>query len=256
MSLYLEDTSGKARGGVIIVPGMASNPADPEIIDALRQVLARNHWHSLALSMPPLIPAAAGDTSAATGPESNEETAGEKLQQGSAAPSAEQPGATPTTSLDQQAILAAIHFLNQQGVFNLAIIREGTGAISAATYLRNMPPADSSRGEFPQLRALVMINARNSIGGKQDQLSALFPSLTVPVIDLYLGNDYRDKREVQQRQKAGQSLAGKQYLQIKMPPVGPNWQDREDRLTKRIRGWLDKRIAGFVIDTHVSSPRQ
>ncbi|MFA7555294.1 MAG: DUF3530 family protein [Spongiibacteraceae bacterium] len=51
LAFYLAESSGKAHGGVILIPGLNQHPATQGLINTLRHTLSQNHWHTLALNM-------------------------------------------------------------------------------------------------------------------------------------------------------------------------------------------------------------
>jgi hypothetical protein len=269
-SLYKKDLSGTAKGGVIILPGLNKDPFSPDIINGLRTTLAENEWHSLAVRMPAnnadrmLTPgtnrsaeqealepnedfATDEEATAAANAEVTLEFEASGANNNSSAGRPMQP-LSPTEQHAQQIIAAAIQYFNNDGIFNLVLIGEGISAVHAAHYLANMPAVDKKKGGFDQIRAFAMINARNRIDGSELNLAEELAEIDMPMIDLYFGLDYRDGREAKARKKVSRGFAKGQYMQLKLPLIDTNWQNEDDWLTKRIRGWLDRRAAGFEVD--------
>ena len=214
LCLYRKASRGKAKGGVLILPGINQNPASPGIINTLRYTLSENRWHTLAITMP-------------------------------------DPASETAADLAQQHIAAGIQHLNTQGVYNIVIIGEGTSASHGMQYINALPPA--AEDSFQQIRGLAMINPRNRLPGTDFDLSTAVVKAPVPVLDLFLDKDYRDQREAGLRLQGSRQLPDGHYMQIELPLVGPNWDQQDDRLSKRVRGWLDRRAAGFAVDLQNSS---
>jgi hypothetical protein len=215
-SLYRQPSHGEAKGGVLILPTINRHPASPHVIDTLRITLSENHWHTLAIQLPD--------------------------------------HAKDLKELAQQYIQSGIEYLNSQGVFNIVLLGEGTGATHAMEYVHNLPTDNPNN--FQQVRGLAMINPRNTIAGTDLVLSDNLKGLKVPVLDIFLDIDYRDQREAKQRQQASRQLPAWQYVQIQLPRVGPNWQQQDNRLTKRVRGWLNKTAAGLTVTGRGSTADQ
>ncbi|MEE8056738.1 MAG: DUF3530 family protein [Pseudomonadales bacterium] len=208
LAFYLSETSGIAHGGVLLIPDLGHHPNTTGIIDSLRHHLAKQHWHTLAL-----------DTADAT----EERTL--------------------------QMIAAGILSLNQHGVFNIAILGEGVGAALALHYVATLPAIDKNQDEFEQIRALIMINARNSIPGSSKNTLKKLTTIRQPILDAYINSDYLQQQQAKIRKTVvGRKTGDFYYQQIRLPKVSYYQQGEDNRITQRIRGWLDKNVAGFMVD--------
>lgn len=203
---YLKETSGKAHGGIIIVPELNQHPANSGEINTLRHVLADRHWHTLALNH-----------------QSSDLASASKL------------------------IAAAVNYLNQQGIYNIALLSQGGSAVLAVNYVANLPAPPP--GEFQQLRALILLNAKNQvvIAGQPFNSLNLLSEVKLPVLDAYNNSDFQQKQHARQRKTIGRQH-GKRYQQARLPLSDYSDTSQDNRVTKRIRGWLDTNIAGFMID--------
>lgn len=203
---YMKETSGKAHGGVIIVPELKQHPANRGEINALRHILADRHWHTLALNMESDDPATANGM-----------------------------------------IAAAVQYLNQQGIYNIALLAQGGAAPLAINYVATLP--EPPPGEFQQLRALILLNAKNqqTAGSKSLDTLTQLPAITLPVLDAYKNGDLRQQQQAQQR-KTTSRQRGKLYQQARLPLTDFSDISKDNRVSKRIRGWLDANIAGFMVD--------
>lgn len=205
LAFYLNEKSGTAHGGVLIVPDRGIHPIVSGTINALRHTLAQHHWHTLAVNISSL-----------------------------------------NTEQIQQTIAAGIRQLNAKGVFNIAILGEGEGAAHALHYIAGLPPV--AEGEIQQIRALIMLNAHNTASGLEQDAMAPLATLKLPVLDAYVANDFREAQQAQER-RALTNNSKKLYQQARVPYVTVQSPDQENRVTKRIRGWLDKNVAGFMVDS-------
>ena len=270
LALHINEQSGSARGGVIILAEHYHQPSERYWINNLRHSLATKQWHSLVLAMPRMIPAMTSPaphqadampstetegTDTTTPPESPPEAmadneAASPEDTATETTTTSMPPATPTAdhsnTQKRQALAhidAAIRYYNDQGIFNMVILSEASSTIRALQYIDQL--ADPQKKK--QIRGLAMINARNRNG--DDSTIELMVAQDLPLLDIYFNTDYRDQREAQERKVAGRKLAAGQYQQIALPRVATNWQKREDRLSKRIRGWLDRTASGFEVDS-------
>lgn len=203
---YLKETSGKAHGGVIIVPEINQHPVSSGEINALRHVLANQHWHTLALNME-----------------------------------------SDNLATVNGIIAAAVQYLNQQGIYNIALLGQGGGAPLAINYVATLPAPPP--GEFQQLRALILLNAKNQHPSTSKPLDSLaqLSAITLPVLDAYINGDFQQQQYAKMR-KAISRQRGKLYRQARLPLSDYSDITKDNSVTKRIRGWLDNNIAGFMVD--------
>ena len=269
LALYLKEQRGQARGGVIILAEHYHQPSERYWINNLRHTLPTKQWHSLVLAMPE----PSFDTTANTAPEqvmaanapnhkqsdeqgheqvvdtTTKQNTTETTPNPSPAPqdpvtdNAADKSASPSTPSYQRrafaAIDAAIRYFNDQGIYNMAIVSEGSSAVYAMQYISN--------NSDQQIRGLAIINARNPFN--DTRLIELIAEQSLPLLDIYFGLDYRDQREAQQRKVASRKLASGQYLQIELPRIATRWDNHEGRLSKRVRGWLDRTASGFEVES-------
>ncbi|MBL4826899.1 MAG: DUF3530 family protein, partial [Spongiibacteraceae bacterium] len=217
LALYLSETSGKAHGGVLIAPQVTQYPSSRGIINSLRHTLADHHWHTLTLDL----------TSTIHSDGSMDEDRAQK------------------------AITAGIKYLNQQGVYNIAILGEGIGAAHALHFVATLPEASKNSSEIQQIRALIMINAQNKIPNSTTNTLKAFEKVKLPILDAYSGSDFHSQQQAKQRKNAGRHL-NRFHQQVRLPQTALFQTGYENRITKRIRGWLDKNVAGFMVQEQIS----
>ncbi len=208
LGFYLSEASGKANGGVVLLPKMGQHPATKgSTINDFRISLSENHWHTLALNI--------GDA--------DEEK---------------------TLAF----ITAGINYLNQQGVYNIAILGEGLGAAQSLHYAASISNVARAPGQFAPIRAVVMIDADNMIPDNDANTLEKLSMIRMPILDAFSSSDYQKQRLADERKRAARKKMNRGYQQIRLPPDSGAQQDVDNRITKRIRGWLDKNVAGFMID--------
>jgi pimeloyl-ACP methyl ester carboxylesterase len=197
----------------LIIPEVGRYPSSKGIVNSLRHTLSLHHWHTLALDM----------TSTLT---KNGDINEDKVQ---------------------KAIAAGVEYLNKQGVYNIAILGEGVGAAHALHYVAALPETDNATSQFQQIRALIMINAKNSIPYSDTDTLNAFDTVKLPILDAYSGNDLLSQEQAKLRKSAARRKMNRYHQQIRLPQMVMYQQRHENRTTKQIRGWLDKNIAGFMV---------
>jgi hypothetical protein len=207
LAFYLSEITGKAHGGVILLPKLNHHPAGQGSTNTMRHALAQNHWHTLALN----------------------------------------PGDANQTRITEL-VVAAILYLNQQGIYNIAILGEGLGGAQALEYVGGLKPKNPSKKQFNSIRALVMINSENLLPGSENNPLEKLSTIKMPILDAFSNNDFRQQSQSDERKRSALQSANQSYHQVRLPLLAA-WQENTDnRITKRIRGWLDKNVAGFMID--------
>ena len=212
LALYLSETSGRAHGGVLIIPQAGRRPASHGLINALRHNLSDHHWHTLALDMTSQL--------AANG----------SIDQDKA----------------QKAIRAGIAHLNKQGIYNIAVLGEGIGALHALRYVSTLQD-NSDTSSIQPIRALIMINAQNVIPGTHSDPFDAFTTIKLPILDAYSGDDFQAQQRASARKKAARKQHNRQFQQIRLPRTVAFTNAYTNRTTKQIRGWLDRNVAGFMV---------
>lgn len=145
----------------------------------------------------------------------------------------------------QQLIAAGVVYLNGKGVFNIAVLGKGQGTAHALRYVANLPSV--AAGSIQQIRALVMINANNVVPTLDGNAMAPLTQLRLPVLDAYQGSNFRQQQQAAERKQLV-NRQNTQYQQARLPYSTTQTPQQESRITKRIRGWLDKHVAGFMVD--------
>lgn len=149
----------------------------------------------------------------------------------------------------QKRIQAAINYLNKAGQFNLVLVGHGSAAIHAATYIATMP-RPSEPGRFAAIQAGVFMNANNTQYGTTQNLPDQVNKLNMPVLDIIDQKNEGIKRQAVTRLKNIPRLKRKTYQHVVMPTTrsfDPNRTatgHNSDRMAKRIRGWIEKKVSG------------
>jgi len=208
-AFYIEQVSLETRGGVLLIPDLQRAPATVSIVNSLRNALPQSHWRTLALDMRPV------DWS------------------------------------DEQQVLdalgAGIAYLNEQGVFNIAIIAEGGGGAQAIQYLAKLSREGAE--QLQTLRALILVNARNTLPNSEYDALDSIADIQLPILDAVGKNDYPLMAMAQQRRSASHRMDGESnYRQLALPQTVHYNRRHDNSVTKRIRGWMDTNISGVTVE--------
>ncbi len=144
-------------------------------------------------------------------------------------------------------LAAAMRFLNGQGLFNIVVIGDGMGATRASQFFRTLDYDRDGEGLKP-LQAMIIINARNHFPqGDFNFLQGLHdPGLAI--LDIYFGNDPRDRREAQKRKRFALRHRFVAYQQLHQPELPPTLSGQDNRLSRRVRGFLAQHARGQKLD--------
>ena len=207
-SIYTENTTEKAIGGAIILHGTGVHPNWDQVVRPLRSQLPEHGWSTLSLQLPVL---------------NNE--AGYKDY-------------IPLFKEVAPRINAGVAFLKSKGIRNVVIVAHSLGSSMAAYYMANKP--DSAIQAFVAVGVSGNMHKVNKVG----YLTSL-KTIKVPVLDIFGSNDLSsvlesEKLKAQTARKAG----NKKYTQIKITGANHFFDNKDEVLVKRVRGWLFKNAHG------------
>jgi len=280
--LYEEDLTGEPVGAILILHAEGQHSSWPDTIEQVRTNLPEFGWNTLSTTLPdpPLppipertLPAGGAatpplDTNNASPPVAA--AAGEDdeifddsrgaLGDGSLSPEPIAGAADETkteTSTQEQAttrIQAAIRYLHEKGQFNIVLMGDGIGAIRASCYLKKLFPTPDS-DQLKPIRAMVMLNARNQLPGSKQSLPGCLYDATLPTLDIYFGLDHRDHPDADERLKYSRRSKFLLYQQIHLPEIAHHTSQGENRLSRRIRGFLEKHAKGVKLENAIVRKR-
>ncbi len=204
LAIYTENTTEKAIGGAIILHGSGVHPNWDQIIRPLRSQLPDHGWSTLSLQLPVL---------------SNE---------------AEYKDYIPLFKEVAPRINAGVAFLKAKGIKNIVVVAHSLGSSMAAYYMANKP--DSS------IRAFVAIGVSGNMHKKDKEgyLTSL-KTIKVPVLDIFGGSDLAPVLESKKaKAKVARKAGNKNYTQVEIPGANHFFDNHDEVLVKRVRGWLKK----------------
>ncbi|MDH5408042.1 MAG: alpha/beta hydrolase family protein [Gammaproteobacteria bacterium] len=222
LGIFAEHNTEKAVGGAIVLHGIGAHPAWPEVINPLRAALPEHGWSTLSLQLPIL--------------------ANEKKY----------PDYAPLFDDVIPRIQAGVDYYKKMGVENIVIIAHSMGAAMASYYLASKPD--------PSVRAYVAIGMSvlkpdDTIKDKKqrEQMKKMDTSLTLrkvklPVLDMYGSRDLPAViKTIKARRTAANKAGNKQYTQLKVDGADHFFNNMDEILIKRVRGWLANHAAGMEI---------
>jgi len=155
---------------------------------------------------------------------------------------------------------ASMKHLNSIGQFNIAIMGSGVGAARAVNFIHKLTNSNGSKDakqnvaavgakaiiERP-LRALIMVNARNSVTGMDKQLPKLLIDPGLPVLDLVFNDHHLDQVEAKARKDKASRLQMENYYQVKLLRPAKSKKDYLNHTVRRTRGFLNRHAKGVEI---------
>ena len=285
LSLFERDLTGNPVGALLIINAEGQHSNWPGTSERIRLSLPEYGWNTLSVELPeprprPIPPRSPqqGNTSQASNdedasqepndeapPETDKESeanaATEEAKDITSADTAEdtatedvaetpQEVIVPVEDIAQARLKQTLNFLQSQGQFNIVVMGSGIGAIRAAHFIQSLP-ANNGNTNQPLIRALILVNARNRIPESNLSLQHSLNFTEVPVLDLFIGDTQRHQQEARERLKWARRNNFTQYTQLQLPPMAHNALQGENRLSRRIRGFLEKHARGVKVDNAI-----
>ena len=252
------------KGWVILLPGDAESADWPRALGPLRLGLAEHGWNTLAVSLPdpqaallpdaafgvrpadtppaaPEAPAAAeGEPAAAapaeaeTPPEAEAETETEtETETDEAAPAPVEPPQPPPRPYAERVdarLDAALALAAAQPAGQVVLLGHGSGAYWALRFAHQRPDAGIAR---------VALVTPLQAPGERLPLAELLATLKQPVGDFYY-RDGRSESAAAERRRQAAALGRRDYAQTGLSPVIDDLPAEQQRLVRRVRGWLER----------------
>ncbi len=267
MGLWQTDTTGNPFGAVLILHGEGQSLDEPFEINAIRNNLSHHGWATLSIHLPPLARAQIPPrpkkmeteedvNGSMEAPLADKDTpkADTAMQKNKTTPqmTREKKDTDPET-VSRARLQSAIAFLQEQGQYNIVLVGHGIGATRALKYIDHLiggKKSNSVKGGKIQrpIRAAVLISARNLIPQTGEHIRQYYNDRSLPILDLYYGDHYLDEIETNQRAKIARSEGMQHYYQLKVLKPSESDNSDENRLTRRVRGFLNKHAKGVEIE--------
>lgn len=250
LALWLPANKGEAQGVVILLPGAGATADWPQVIGPLRSKLPNAGWHTLSLTLPDPLPAAAktdDDSSAPNSAAADAAAPSAAPAQDPATPAQDSPTpAEPSSSPSGEPAIAdetpehyaarvlarvqaAMAFAQQQNPRSIVLLGHGTGGYWAARYL-------SEHSDSPSKNLLLV--AVELPTEFSPPLHELLPKLPLAIGDFYYRDQPLERAAALQRLQASKRQPSPSYIQIAMAALPGDPATEQEQLYRRIRGWL------------------
>jgi hypothetical protein len=222
IALSLEQRTASPKGGILILHDIGHTPDWPYLLQQVRKVMPDMGWSTLSIDLPTPARDAIG-----------------RLPLGGVESDTAQ---VVESAADWEARLMAriqvgVGQLNQDGIFNIAVLGYGDGAYWGTKYL-----AERLSDEEKDSYALILFEPALNY----PDLPELMASLQIPILDVYMNNSDFSAMQAKLRKGAVRRAKHPDYLQIHdaarqsfygVPDI--------DRSTRRVWGWLRNHAAGY-----------
>ncbi len=169
-----------------------------------------------------------------------------------------EPQPDPAEQRAQERISAAIKWLNEQGQYNLAILGDGIGATRASQYVASENARNAGTNNINIIRGMIMLNPQHNVPQGELSLLEFFEQSPMPTLDIYFGYERYDQEAARMRKQLARRAKFETYQQFHLPRTTAqpkintyspsNSQRGVNRLTQRIRGFLQKYARGVAVD--------
>ncbi len=151
----------------------------------------------------------------------------------------------------EQRLVAAMKFLHDKGQFNIVIMGSGVGAIRVHQFIKSITPVieDEKLKEKIEkpIRASIILNAKNQHPFAQAPYKDWFFDPDIPILDIYT-NNAQNRIDARVRKALGKKKKAIAHSQIKLSELSYETTWRENRLSRRIRSFLDAYVQGIEVD--------
>lgn len=135
--------------------------------------------------------------------------------------------------------------LNQLGQFNVAVIANGYSANWAAKMLEKRL-TDNKIGY-----ALILVDAKSS-EYPEVALNESLAELGIPMLDIITDDSPEHLRISKKRKGAIMRNQNKKYMQVYLPAITTSLGEKDNMISRRIRGWLKTHAAGEEVPVKVN----
>jgi len=288
LSIFEPDHTGQPYGALLIIHDEGQHANWPHNIEIIRKTMPEYGWATLTISLPkpdylPIQardpektpePSAPKENSEATKPDDSptDETqdlynsdTGEVSNLNDTPANTEvsdeiEKAETPTVSAEiraQTRITAAIKWLNEKGQFNIALLGDGIGAARASQFIAHVNEENAGTDNINIIRGMIMLSPQHTVPPGEVSLLEYFKQAPMPTLDVYFGRRPYDLEAARLRKHLARRAQFRVYQQVHLPetvafdsinPYSNNSQNGANRLTQRIRGFLQSHARGVKVD--------
>jgi hypothetical protein len=232
IALSIEQRTNKPQGGILILHDVGHTPDWPFLLKQARLFLPDVGWNTLSIDLPTPQRDAIGriplqDTTQAT------DTNAVQTQE-------------DWESRLMDRLAAGIKQLNDDGIFNIAVLGYGDGGYWGAKYLSERLSEEEEEGY-----ALILYEPPLTYSDLPDMIG----KLTIPLLDIYMHDSEYAHLQAKLRKASAMRADHPDYLQIHdASRHGFLGSPDIDRSTRRVWGWLRNHAAGYEAELVDETP--
>jgi hypothetical protein len=203
-AVYAEETTGKPKGALLIVPDLNRTPDALGVVSALGRSIPRSGWSCLSLEMPFVAQ------------DSPRNAYGKEIEPA------------------MQRVQAGLAFLKNKQVPTIVVLGHGLGATVAALFL-----AKNTNDAVIGIAA-VGWDIGDDLLPPLNTLAAL-EKFKTPVLDVYGGRDFGPVRaQAERRRVAVRKGLADGYTRAEIKDANHDFTGLELYLSNRVRGWMER----------------
>lgn len=207
LGIYMRSDADQVKGAVLVLHGRGANPDWIDVVQPLRIGLTEHGWDTLSIQLP-VAYAGADDREWLT----------------------LVPQAAPRIS-------AAVEFLKQRKILNIALVAHSFGSRMAAAYLADNPA--------PEIKAFVAIGMSADKKNRNSGSLGALRKITLPTYDLYGERDLPQVLDsAKERRLAARDADNKAYRQYQAANADHFFSGQDRHLLSLVRTWLNDHAKG------------
>lgn len=221
IALWLEQRTSTPEGGLLILHDAGQTPDWPYLLKQIRTYLPDTGWSTLSIDLPLPSRDAIGILPLSEGATETQSNVTAETHE--------------NRVLDR--IASGISHLNQENIFNIAILGFGEGAYWGSRYL-----AERLSDEEEEGYALILYEP----SPLASELPGFISQLTIPTLDVYMNDSAFAHQQAKNRKAAAMRAKHEEYLQIHDASRHGFYGSPDiDRTTRRVWGWLRTNASGY-----------
>lgn len=256
LAIWQKDRSGDAEGAVLILHAEGEHPTWPQTTQPLHNTLPDYGWATMAISLPDLkskpLPSRTFPVKSTINADTENKQAISTEQENENSQTTNFSQQNDPEFIAEERLNSALKFLHDQGQFNIVLMGNGIGSIRAHDFLISITPEitdEKLKEKFEKpIRALIFFNARNKKYATDEAYDKWFFDPEIPVLDIFTRTDRRNLIDAKSRKILSKQKKAVQYSQVSLTRISQENNWGENRLSRRIRSFLDAYVKGIEIE--------